>query len=167
MAKKIDYRAIARAHLSRANDLMNKGTLEDFQYACLELRFCLEALVFQNAQNYIALTENHIIDEWRPQRVLEELKEADPHADSSATFRSQNNDTGEWRTLGTDKRLSLRWVRKEYQALGYFLHQPTIKQFQDGAVPSIEAVSAKAKSVHHALKEILDSTLFKEVVPVV
>jgi hypothetical protein len=161
-SEQIDYRSIAQEHLLRATALLDGGSPNEILYSCLELRFCIEAIVYQHAQAYLAITGNDIIEKWRPQDVLEELKEADPYSDSSASISVQNDATGEWKPLGTDRRFSLKWARKEYQALGNFLHQPTMKQFREKK-RAVAVIREKAYSVHSVLKDILSSSLFNTI----
>lgn len=125
------YLAAAKEALNRAKSLVVSGAEADLIYAALELRRALEALVYENALRFVDDLAATDFEEWRPPQLLERLLELDPVADTTMEMQMQDKD-GTWISLGTDKRIPLSVLKKQYFALGNFLHTPTIAQVKNG-----------------------------------
>ncbi|MDQ2861249.1 MAG: hypothetical protein M3T55_11110 [Pseudomonadota bacterium] len=96
---------------------------------------------------------------------MDELLSVDPYADKTAKIYFGIEETPgvpakEMHYLGEDKRFSAKWANKAHNALGYFLHEPTISQHEKGLDKSEEAARIKAAEVLIELEGILSATLF-------
>jgi transcription elongation factor Elf1 len=60
---------------------------------------------------------------------------------------------GPWKTMGEDRRLPAEYMRKSYQALGNFLHVPTVRQSTDAG--RLETARKKATEVRGRLEKLL------------
>ncbi|AWN40600.1 hypothetical protein [Methylobacterium durans] len=95
-------------------------------YAALELRFGLEALIYAHAINYLdELGDPRRLD-WQAPKLLEQLIDIDPFADSTVFLRAVNPTTGERHDVGIERRLDLKKLKKRYYKLGNALHAPSI-----------------------------------------
>jgi hypothetical protein len=79
----IDYRSRAKHHHIRALNLAAGGELESLRYASLELRLCIECLIYDRLQAYLPEVSHAAIKKWTPKQVMAELLAADPKADRS------------------------------------------------------------------------------------
>jgi hypothetical protein len=128
----IDYRSIARVHVSVARQVLASDDTHAPTYACLHARFALEALAYDRLQDYLFEVSADAMNRWTPKQVLKELLYTDPDACSPVTL------TFGWRPdpeappreihFGESYRFSAVWANKMHNALSSFLHQPTIKQ---------------------------------------
>jgi len=151
--EEFEYRRSARDHCESARELLD-GSKKSIRYACLELRMAIEALTYSSLKIYLSEVSNSAMKEWTPKRVLEELLVVNPTADQSITVTIGRQDENgvlaqEVLSLGEDRRFSIKWANRAHNALGSFLHEPTISQVERG-IGDIEA-SARKKAI-----EILD-----------
>ena len=61
-------------HLQRTLNLINHNSVEHV-YACLELRFCIEAIVYQKLLHGVECLPNTIVNKWQPTKALKMLVE--------------------------------------------------------------------------------------------
>lgn len=124
----------------------------------------IEALTYQNLQAYLAETPNSVMELWSPKKVMEELLAADPNADKSATVflgvqKTQGVPSDDMQFLGEDRRFTQKWGNKAHNALGSFLHEPTIRQNDTGKATEADARS-KAADIADELDRMLATGLF-------
>ncbi|NLE26520.1 MAG: hypothetical protein GX625_14485, partial [Clostridiaceae bacterium] len=104
---------------------------------------------------------------WTPKQVISELLEVDPRADKSITVAVGLEHTygvspppEEMQLLGQDRRFSLNWANKNHNALGNFLHAPTMHQIESGVTPTAASIFQKATQVADECEKILSSPVF-------
>jgi hypothetical protein len=119
-----------RECLKRAKDLVAQQNDAILRYACLELRFCIEAIAYEKLQTYSSRLPAAVLETWQPPQALRALLEFEPLADQDFTLTfcvedESGQPTGAWRSLGTHKTFRLSWLKKTYNALGNHLHVPT------------------------------------------
>jgi hypothetical protein len=88
---------------------------------------------------YLSEVPLRAVETWQPDKVLKELLAIDPKSASSYTLSMQRSASeteaaGSWMQLGEDRRLPVDYLRKTYQALGSFLHVPTIRQSGESGI---------------------------------
>jgi predicted RNA-binding Zn-ribbon protein involved in translation (DUF1610 family) len=120
-----------RSSLARAKDLLGSGDDSVLRYACLELRFTIEALAYNKIRTYASRLPEEILLTWQPPQVIRALQEFEPGSNESFVLRSRREDesgnpTGPVRVLGTHRAMKLSWLRKTYNKLGYYLHAPAV-----------------------------------------
>lgn len=153
--------------LQRAKDLIAKDEEASAIYACLELRFCIEYITYSQLQMYRNEVPDNILEKWTPRQIISELLMVDPDADKSVVISSAiENASGipvpesEMRFLGEDRRFSLKWASKQHNALGNFLHAPTLHQIKKGETPTKNKILKKVREVTKEIDQILDSQVF-------
>ena len=114
-------------HLQRAIALLGSENPADHVYACLELRFCIEAIVYQKLLHGIKNIPSSIIETWQPNKALKMLNEIDrlTATDCKVEFKLAKTDTPPedgWLLLGEQKIPPVKWLDKSYNKLGNFLH---------------------------------------------
>jgi hypothetical protein len=135
------YWPIIDRHFEKATALLATGDDDDLIYACLELRKCLEAYAYDMLHGYLSEGPMRVVETWQPDKVLKELLAIDPLSATSAVIRmqseaSETRPAGAWKFVGEDRRLAVDYLRKNYQALGSFLHVPTIRQSSERPNPA-------------------------------
>lgn len=98
-------------------------------------------------------------------------KEGDRRAPGDRRQRRQVEDNRDWHRRdawrpgaedglpGEDKRFSAKWANKAHNALGSFLHEPTLAQYDKDAGFDEEAARAKATEILAILEDILSTPL--------
>jgi hypothetical protein len=124
------YWELTDLHLKKAILLLSKGDDDSLTYACLELRKSLEAYAYDLLSRYLSEAPFRVIQRvWQADKVLKELLAIDPKSSTAATMHMQREASatepeGPWIKIGEDRRLPVEDVRKNYHALGNFLHVP-------------------------------------------
>jgi hypothetical protein len=160
----INYRDRARKHVSEARARLAEPGEAAARQACLSLRMAIEALTYQNLRAYLAETPNSVMAQWTPKRVMDELLAVDPHADRTVTVFFGIEETpgvpaADMQPLGEDRRFTQAWGNKAHNALGSFLHEPTIRQSETGKATE-EQARTKASEIADELDRILATSLF-------
>jgi hypothetical protein len=162
-----DMRHAARECVSRARELLARGDEPSARHACLELRFAIEYITYEQLQAYMREVSNDALKKWTPKQVISEMLEVDPHADQSRTIAFGLEHTygvppppEEFHLLGQDRRFSMKWANRNHNALGNFLHAPTMHQIESGGAPTAAAITEKATEVANECELILNSPVF-------
>ena len=111
-----DYRALAGAHLLKGRALLEAKDDSQLAYAALELRMCMEALIYGRAQAYADDLPPQMAASSQPQKVMELLLKVDPYADTDMTLEMSDEpagttDTPTYVSLGTERPLTLRQLK--------------------------------------------------------
>lgn len=151
--------------LQRAKDLIAKDDEASLKYACLELRFCIEYIIYLYLQTYIQEVPDETIKKWTPKQIINVLCEADPNADKNhKVFIGKQDVQGipakTMKYLGEEHRFSLEWANTRHNALGNFLHAPTLSQIENHKLPTKEKILKKANEVVAEVDKILSSQIF-------
>lgn len=161
---KINMRQTASECLSRARVLLSRGDEPSVRHACLELRFAIEYITYDQLQSYMKEVSDDALKKWTPKQVISAMLEVDPHADKSAiiTFGLEHEygvppPPEEMQLLGEDRRFTMKWANKNHNALGNFLHAPTMLQLESGGAPALKLMVGKAMEVANECEHILRS----------
>ncbi|TWX65166.1 hypothetical protein ESZ36_17940 [Colwellia demingiae] len=124
------------SHLQRAMQLLDSENTTDHIYACLELRFCIEAIVYQKLLHGIKNIPSSIVETWQPHKAIKMLSEIDELAasDCKIEFNLAKTDVPPkdgWLLLGEQKIPPVKWLAKNYNKLGNFLHLVEPKKAQN------------------------------------
>lgn len=162
-----NMRHAARECVARARDLLARGDEASARHSCLELRFAIEYITYDQLQAYRSEVPDDALKKWTPKQVISEMLEVDPHADQSSTIAFGLEHTygvppppEEMQLLGQDRRFSMKWANKNHNALGNFLHAPTMHQIESGGAPTVAAITEKATGVANECEQILNSSVF-------
>jgi hypothetical protein len=154
----LPYRARAREHLSKAQEWLRGGDLHSTAAACLFLRMAIEALAYGLLEAYRAEVDFAAMRKWQPNRVSDELLEIDAGADRTVSISIYDAD-GKEVLSGEERRLKADWIAKEHRALGSFLHEPTIRQVEEGHPPAEAAMRARAEAIAAEIDAVLASSM--------
>lgn len=161
----INFRHEAKCCLDRAKSLIAQDDESSIRYACLELRFAIEYLVYQHLEAYFEELGDEAMQKWTPKQVMQEMLAVDPQADQSAMIAIGIEETygvpaENMSFIGEDRRFSLKWANSNHNALGNFLHAPTLYQLSSGNTPTKEKLRKKINDIFNTLKGIASSPFF-------
>ena len=131
----IDFRSMAINAFEQAKKQLSENNDIKLNYAALELRFCLEYMTYDRARAYHDEIPDIESLSWQPNKLMSELLELDPFADAKASIsiglqKKYGERSEDMQLLGTENPITLKLLKDHYNALGSFLHAPTLKQFR-------------------------------------
>ncbi len=164
----MDYRSEAMAALTRGKVQLESEDLAGLRYAALELRFAMEALVYGRAA---AMKEDFPENEyatWQPRKVMAVLLELDPNADKTRSIAMSKESTDspnppEFASLGTETVLTLQQIKEHYDALGSWLHMPTLAQRKSKKATDPARLRERCERLMTDIQKVLDSSLWDTV----
>ncbi|EHH2533266.1 hypothetical protein J7X40_002706 [Vibrio parahaemolyticus] len=114
-------------HWERAKTLLSSNSPVDHYYACLELRFSIEAIVYQKILHGLNKLPKAVVETWQPHKAMKILEEIDSLTASNCVVhfnleQTQEPPTEGWLKLGEQKIPEVKWLTKNYHKLGNFLH---------------------------------------------
>jgi len=164
---KADFRSVAREALARAKEELATKKAERIKYAALELRFVMEAVTYDRAQalkNEIPPEEYHT---WQPRKLMQLLHDIDPTLGMSATIAvgiekiyGEEPPPEEMEFLGTDNIFTLADLKTHYDAIGSYLHVPTLAQVIKSGMPDQEKLRARCENLVATLEDVLGSPVW-------
>lgn len=166
-----DFRSRAQECLAAAKAEIASGDESRLPYVALRLRMALEALTYERAHAYREFLAPGQCEAWQPKRIIDTLLDIDPHADQGRTLYMDPTREGEAQPLdlirvGVEHVVSVITLKKHYDALGSFLHLPTIRQLRQKKVSDLAAPRKHCQGVIEAVEKALSSTIFN-VIPAV
>jgi DNA-directed RNA polymerase subunit RPC12/RpoP len=122
----VDY--FPKVHFENARALSESKEDSQLRYCCLELRYCIEAIVYKKLSAFRDIP-NTITETWQPHKAIKMLSKIDEFADKYCKVEinfCQSNipPIDGWIALGEQKIPSVQWLTKNYSKLGSFLHLP-------------------------------------------
>jgi hypothetical protein len=117
-----------REALKKAQEFLASEDDSSLRHAALELRRCLEAMVYEKLWAYKDRIPADAARKWQPPQAFRALLVLEPDAARTATYRSARESefgvapTGPYQTLGTDMRPEPGWLTRTYNKLGSLLH---------------------------------------------
>ncbi|WP_416363007.1 hypothetical protein [Pseudomonas sp. NFX183] len=128
--------------LMRARKFITAGDENSLRHACLELRFCLERIVYKKLSHIGEQLPLSVYQTWQPPKAMKLLLSFEPRADQDASLdiclnTVDGQPSGEWLSLGDYKMFTAKWLNKHYNKLGKFLHMTSLSEA--GAPPEITA----------------------------
>lgn len=162
----VNYRALAHEALARAQKEVESEDPNRLRYAALELRGAMEAITYSRLESYKNELPRDMYITWQPRKLLEHLAEIDPEGTFlSSTFSySINDESGKsaevMSHLGTEWRLTIKDLKTHYDALGSFLHIPTIDQLQKNKILDPSSLQRRCSECIEILCKVLKSTIW-------
>lgn len=108
--------------LKRAENLLEIGDEISLRYACLELRYCIEAIAYKNLNQFKKEIPETALKVWKPKDIINLLEEFDPDIQEDRTVSIQANGSGPFITLLQTKGLTTKFLSRNYNKIGAFLH---------------------------------------------
>jgi predicted RNA-binding Zn-ribbon protein involved in translation (DUF1610 family) len=160
-----EYRMIARERLAKATALLAPNDNDSLIYACLEMRKCVEALAYDLLQLYLHEAPTKAFEVWQPDNVIKELLRIDTSADKSSRLSMQREATatepaGEWKYIGEDRRLKVKRMQKIFNAMGSYIHVPTIRQLKESPEPDYAAIRKSVVKMRDELQHIVSAKMW-------
>ena len=162
-----NFRHEARQAVARAKSLLEGDSVkpEHLRYAALDVRLAMEALTYERAHSYRQELPESSYDTWQPRKLMQVLLDIDPHADANSSLSVGIEETygvpaKEMNSLGQETVLNMATLKKHYDALGSYLHMPTLKQLQDGGGPSFDKLKDRLAEITGYVDTVLRSPIF-------
>lgn len=119
-SSKRKFLRMAEQHLAESDEF-------SMVYAALNLRMCIETIIYAKIEAYRKYVPSIVYDHWQPAHAMKVLKQFEPDADSSfriaiAKESSPGVRSGPLVSLGEHHALSARWLSRNYGKLGSYLH---------------------------------------------
>lgn len=117
-----------RQALDRAIEMISRGNTDELRYVALELRRCIEAVVYEKLWVYRDRFPPEVARKWQPPQAFRALLVMEPDAEHTKIVRIAKQteaglpSSGPFHTLGADQRFSFTWLNKTYNKLGSYLH---------------------------------------------
>jgi hypothetical protein len=113
--------------LDRAKALIAAGDERSLVYAALELRQLLELVTYQKLDAYEKWLPASVLGTWQPPQAMRALLQFEPGADQNMSLRfAVQGPTGEragpWVEMGEHKAIGAKWLTKQYNKLGSYVH---------------------------------------------
>ena len=159
------YRDLARQHLKEAKANHDTDDPVRLRDSALALRMVIEALTYERAYLYKDdLPPDH--KTWQPRKLMEDLLQIDPYADKSISLSFGKKPSAEERaekmfSLGTENVIGQKTIKEHYDALGSYLHVPTIKQLADDSGHNLKKLRVRCRGILEDLEKILGSPVMR------
>jgi hypothetical protein len=125
-----------KAHYNRAKELLASNDINKSKYACLELRYFIEAMVYQKLVKCGADIPEAILNTWQPNKAIKMLNELDSLTTGSFKIEVNLSNSSElpkegWLSLGEQKIPDVKRINKLYNKLGGFLHLTEPRRYDE------------------------------------
>ena len=121
-----------QAHFERAKKHLAAGDADSLRYACLELRLCIEEIIYDKAKFYAHSLSRDDLGTWHPRILMRILEDCDPHAGRSYVLALRPAEPGaKARVVGRHDALPQKVLNDHYTKLGKFVHSTP----PDGSTP--------------------------------
>ncbi|MCW9012781.1 MAG: hypothetical protein OQL06_03285, partial [Gammaproteobacteria bacterium] len=162
---KVNFRHKARESLLRAKNEVNKENDNHLYYTALELRMAIEAITYDRAQAYKEEIPPAEYKTWQPRKLMQLLLDIDPDTDKNSGIgigleKTPGVPAEETTYLGTENVFNFKSIKDHYDALGSFLHMPTLKQIEENKAHNASKLRARCEKIIEALEAALSSPVF-------
>ncbi len=125
----------------------------------------MEALTYDRAYAYRQEIPPKEYETWQPRKVMQLLIDIDPNADKNSSIafgleEEAGKPAKKMAMLGSEEVLNLATLKKHYDALGSYLHMPTLKQMFDGPSPDFAQLKERCEKIVAYLEKVLASRVF-------
>jgi hypothetical protein len=161
----MNYRQTAGSLCQTAKALLLSGVDDDVLLATLKLRMALESITYDRSKGFAEELGPEKMKTWQPKKLMERMLEVDPQADADATLafgeEPSSGETPESMTLlDTDHVLYLRTLKKHYDALGSYLHTPTLAQIEQCKSHDFAKLRRRCDQIVQSLETVLSSKVW-------
>jgi len=152
----VDPATEKRRAFASARQLLSDGDDSSLRYAALEIRRCVEAIVYEKLLTYRDRLPTNVLRKWQPPQAFKALLAVEPDADTTASLGVAVQEainkpaSGPIQIIGTDHRPRPQWLSKTWNKLGSFLHaewpfaeagkEPTPANIRDFLVETMSAL---------------------------
>ena len=142
------------------NTLRDLGlSIEDRQI----LRQCIEAILYEKIKGYSKVVPGVVFEKWQPPHILKTLLQFEPGADEDfrlavALESEPGVRKGPFQLIGEHKSFKLKWLNKNYNKLGSYLHVPQ----KSKKILDYDIIRADLLEIVSELDEIVKNTEAKK-----
>lgn len=158
MADDLKLRERAQEHLRLALEHLSSGEDVRLRYAALELRMCIEAIVYNLLKLHRSEASLSLMGTWQPDKMLKELAETVRGITGRHDVEITIPEVGS--VSFSEYRLDGPWVRRRYQKLGSLLHVPMLRQLENDSDSKPEKIQAQCEEIIQVLSSVLGSEGF-------
>lgn len=149
-----------RSRLERVRELLSSGDDAALVCAALELRQLIEVLTYRKLAVYSKYIPDSVMSTWQPPQALKALLQFEPDADqdfsiSIAPEGSRDEADRAWIGLGHHKALKAKWLTKNYNKLGSYLHAP----HGDQVAPDPTKMRESLEAIALELETVVDASI--------
>lgn len=162
-----NFRHFARESLKRARTELAADDPHRLRYAALELRDAMEALTYDRAHAFRDEIPPEEYATWQPRKLMALLVDIDPLIGMTSTIavgrEEKYGKTAPQRNmklLGTDVVFTLAELKDHYDALGSYLHIPSLQQLRASKMPDPEKLRKRCETVADAVEGVLNSRVW-------
>lgn len=164
-----DYRQLARVSLKRAKDELANGAIHRRRYAALELREAMEALTYDRARAYAQFLPPEAEKAWQPRKLMGALLEIDPAIGLTTTIAFGVEQQPGVRpekmvVLGTDQVFTLVNLKDHYDALGSYLHVPSLADVKKGKSRDLDKLVERCNEIILLVEAVLSSPVWNNTI---
>lgn len=154
--------------LDRAKELISRRDANELRYVALELRRCIEAVVYEKLWVYRDRLPVEVARRWQPPQAFRALLLMEPNAEHTKTVHFEKQiaqsvpNSDPFQVLGTDHRFSTAWLNKTYNKLGSLIHisSPFAKSPAQNAIETAgEFLQQVAADLEPFVRQSFTSTL--------
>jgi hypothetical protein len=125
----------------------------------------MEAVTYDRATAFKEEFPTEEYETWQPKKVMAVLLEIEPTADKDSTIafgleEEFADPAKQMISLGTETVLNMGVLKKHYDALGSFLHIPTIKSTKAGKTINHDKLRKRCEGIRGYLDNVLSSPVF-------
>ena len=159
------FRHLARESVGRARAELASGDRARLKFAALELRMAIESVTYERAQSYRDEIPQSEYSTWQPKKVMQLLIDIEPRADKGSSIAYGVEEVPgvaakEMTSLGAEQVFGLRAIKAHYDALGSYLHMPTLKQLEQVGEPDLGKLLERCLTIIGILDGVLSSPVF-------
>ncbi|AXE34648.1 hypothetical protein DK843_10265 [Chromobacterium phragmitis] len=162
---RVDFRNRARESLARAKTELSAGESYRLRFAALELRMAIEAVTYDRTQAYESELPSEVYRTWQPKKLMQQLLDLEPMADQGSSIAVGREETpgvaaSQMQHRGTEQVFDMKAIKAHYDALGSFLHTPTLKQLEEQGDADFSKLQTRCEKIIDLLEGVLSSRVF-------
>jgi len=105
--------------LKRAIKLADEGDYDSLIYSSLELRQCIESIIYEKLESYKKYVPDVVFKKWQPNHALKTLLYFEPDAEQSMKIAIAPESpvgvtSGPFQYIGEHKALTVEWLNKNW-----------------------------------------------------
>lgn len=166
MKTKPAFRSMAASCLARAKSELASNSDRRLRYAALELRMAIEGVTYDRAYAYEGDFPASSWGQWQPKKFMDALLQLNPNAASSISLKAVieladgSPDMSSAPSYAFESVLSMAEIKKNYNALGSFLHLQTRDKYENGDVASNQQIRARCEEIVEILDRVFASSMW-------
>lgn len=146
-------------HLNNAKALLQSDDLQSLRYASLEMRYFLEAHVYERLLQGVGTLPRSVIDKWEPNKAMKLLAMFDQYSDMDLRITISENDGSNPLTIDYPN-IDNKTLSQQYNALGSYLHLPQPRKAADYKVKK-----SKLDAIYTSLERLTTGNLIIYSIP--